>query len=73
MTETQRKIIAELESATCQDGLEHHLEAARALARDGIDAETMAGMMRFMFSNAQIAALLAEAATKREIALPVIA
>ena len=61
MTKRQRDIIAELESTARHDGLEHHLEAARALADDGIDAATIAGMMRFMFSRAQINALIAEA------------
>lgn len=64
MTDKQRRIIAELEMAAKVQGLEHHLEAARSLAAHGIDPETIEGMMRFMFSRTQIAALIAEARTR---------
>ena len=73
MTKLQHDIIAELETTTQRDGSEHHLAAARALADDGIDAATIEGMMRFMFSRAQINALIAEARVlKARTPLPVV-
>lgn len=73
MTNKQRAVIAELELDSRHDGFEHHLEAARALADDGIDAATIEGMMRFMFSRAQINALIAEARQlKARVPLPVL-
>ena len=74
MTEKHRQIIAELEREAREDGLEHHLEAARGLAADGIDIDTIDGMMRWLFSRTQIKALIAEAQQKKvSVALPVIA
>lgn len=61
MTKKQRSIVAELERDARRDALEHHLEAARALAADNIDAATIEGMMRGMYSRPELQALIAEA------------
>ena len=69
----QRRIIDELETAAKVEGVEHHPDAARGLAADGIDIETIERMMRWMFSRTQIAALIAEANTRKaQTAIPVI-
>ena len=65
MTEKQRHIIADLERVAREDGLEHDLEAAKSLARNGLPVETIEGMMRGMFSKTEIVALLAEAKATR--------
>ena len=61
MTKHQRQLIAELERAAHKDGLEHHLAAAQSLARDGLDVETIEGMMRGMYSRTQIRAMIVQA------------
>ena len=61
MTDCQRHILRDLAADARRDGLDHHLEAARALARDGVDATTIEGMMRFMYSRQDIEAMIAEA------------
>ena len=65
MTKYQRQIMAQLARDAQTEGLEHDLEAAQALARDGLAVETIEGMMRGMFSRPQIRAMLAEAKTER--------
>ena len=66
MTKHQRRVVRELEESARRDGLEHHLEAAKALSRDGVDAETIRAMMRFMYSRAEIRALIAAVNTTEE-------
>ena len=61
MTDNHRRIVQDLEADARDNGLEHHLEAAQALAREGVDAATIEGMMRFMYSPKQIQALIAQA------------
>lgn len=55
-----KRIIAELEQAAAREGLTEHLAAARELARDGVPAAQIDFMMRGVFSEAAVAALLAE-------------
>ena len=73
MTNEHRQILDELEREAREDGLEHHLDAARGLAEIGLDVDTIDGMMRWMFSRVQIRALIAEAQEKKAAQpLPVI-
>ena len=61
MTDQQRRILADLRDDARRDGLEHHLDTAQSLARDGVDATIIDGMMRSMYSRAQIQAMIADA------------
>lgn len=65
MTQSFSSIIADIEHSAREDGLEHHLEAVRELARDRVDVDTIDAMMRFMFTRPQLEALVWEAAQAR--------
>ena len=63
---TQR-MLATLEREAARVGASHHLRAARRLAATGKSATEIEGMTRWLFTKQAIAALLAEAKTKRKV------
>ena len=56
-----KRIIENLEQVAEREGLTEHLAAARELARDGLPVDQIHFMLRGLFSETAIAALLAEA------------
>ena len=60
-----KRIIDELEQEVAREGLSEHLAAARELARDGLPAAQIDFMLRGVFSEAAIGALLVEAASQK--------
>ena len=60
-----KRIIDELEQVAAREELTEHLAAARELARDGLPAAQIDFMLRGVFSEAAIGALLVEAASQK--------
>jgi hypothetical protein len=63
---TQR-VLAELEREARRAGVEHHLRAARELAKDNLPTRQIQFMTRWLFSKEAIAALRAEARASQRV------